>query len=153
MKSIVEDNYLIIPVVTDFREYLSFPRKSWYWTFQQWIIFRGVVKPQQFLDFYIFDVLTAIWRLANRFSTVSSGNRQMLLKKFKAFVCIWLSMGNNPVRIYSTGSAVWVGSDKSCFRSLFKNASSLSLCFFSIKWFQVHRLIPVTHIVLKDGHT
>ena len=38
-------------------------------------------------------------------------------------------MGNNPERIYGTGSAVCVGSDNACFKSLLKNELSLSIYF------------------------
>ena len=69
----------------------------------------------------------ALCRLAKRFSTVFSGSRQILLKKFKAFICICASMGSNREKIYGTGSAVCVGSDNTCFKSLFKNELSLSI--------------------------
>ena len=77
----------------------------------------------------LFDDLMSLCRLAKRFSTVFSGSRQILLKKFKAFICICASMGNNPERIYGTGSAVCVGSDNTCFKSLFRNELSLSIYF------------------------
>ena len=45
-------------------------------------------------------------------------------------MCICASIGSNPVRISGTGSAVCVGSDNTCFKSIFKNELSFSIYFF-----------------------
>ena len=75
----------------------------------------------------LLEVFTATCRLAKRFSIVVSGNKHILLKKFSVFMCIWPSMGNNPVKIYITGSAACVGRDRTCFTFFQKYVKSINM--------------------------
>ena len=60
--------------------------------------------------------LTLNCRLASRFSTVDSSNRQMLPNRVSARLCITASREIAPDRMYTAGSATVCGKDRICFR-------------------------------------